>query len=69
VRASKRATKMKRVMATATWVAGDKEGDGDSSRSDGDGDDADDDKDNEDDNDDRDNDDDHDNHKNDDISQ
>ena len=34
-RASKRATTTKRVMATATWVAGDEEGDGDSGRSGG----------------------------------
>ena len=33
-------------MATATWVAGDEEGDGDGSRSGGEGDDVDDDKDN-----------------------
>jgi hypothetical protein len=34
------------AMATATWVAGDEEGDGDGSRSGGEGDDVDDDKDN-----------------------
>jgi hypothetical protein len=56
-------------MATATWVAGDEEGDGDGGRSGGEGDDVDDDKDNNDDNDDKDNDDrdnsnDHDNNNN-----
>jgi hypothetical protein len=66
---TKRATTAKRAMATATWVAGDKEGDGDGSRSGCEGDDVDDDKDNNDDNDDkdnedRDNSDDHDNNNN-----
>ena len=55
-RALKRATVMKRAMATATWVAGDEEGDGDGSRSGGKGNDVDDDKENNDDNDDKDND-------------
>ena len=52
VRVSKRATKTKRKKGTATWVAGDKEGNGDGGKSDGDGNNADDDKDNKDDNDD-----------------
>ena len=53
VRASrKRATKTKRKKGTATWVAGDEEGNGDGGRSNGDGNNADDDKDNKDDNDD-----------------
>ena len=42
----KRATTTKRAMATATWVAGDEEGDGDGSRNGGEGNDVDDDKDN-----------------------
>ena len=45
----------KRGMATAAWVAGDEEGDGDGGRSGGEGDDVNDDKDNNDDNDDKDN--------------
>ena len=44
--------KTKRKKETVTWVAGDKEGNGDGGRSDDDGNNADDDKDNKDDNDD-----------------
>ncbi len=55
MRALKRATITKRAMVTATWVAGDEEGDGDGGRSGGEVDDVDDDKDNNDDNDDKDN--------------
>jgi hypothetical protein len=55
-RASKRATMTKRAMATATWVAGDEEGNGDGGRSGGEGDDVNDDTENNDDNDDKDND-------------
>ena len=67
VRVSRKATKTKRTMGMATTVAGDKEGNGDSSRSNGDGNDgnsANDDKVNDDDSDDRDNKDDHDDHDN-----
>ena len=64
-RALKRATRTKRAMVTVTWMAGDKEGNGDGSRSNGDGNNVDDEKDNDDVYDDRDNDGNNDDHDND----